>query len=63
MGKEQISQDCSVLGASKGEKRNILIEIMSCWDLLVGDYKSSDPYVKVKLGTKHVHKTKYIPET
>lgn len=50
-------------GPRPGEGLELLVEIVSCWDLLAGDFKSSDPYVKVKLGGTYVHETKYISET
>jgi Ca2+-dependent lipid-binding protein len=40
---------------------SLLIEIVSCQNLIQADVDGgSDPYVKVKLGDKDVHKTKYI---
>ena len=33
---------------------------MSCWGLPVADAKSTDPYVKVKLGERDVHETKPV---
>jgi hypothetical protein len=40
----------------------ILVEILSCRDLIVSDKRSgsSDPYVKAKLGTKDLHQTKCV---
>lgn len=40
-----------------------LIEVVSAWDIPVGDLFSSDPYVVCMLGGKKIHKTKYIPKT
>lgn len=45
------------------ESITFLIELVSAWDLPVGDMSSSDPYVKVSFDGKEVHKTKYIPKT
>jgi len=42
---------------------SLRIDIVSCKNLLVGDITSSDPYVKVKLGEKVIHRTKYIFKT
>ena len=39
------------------------IRIVSCRNLLKGDRNSSDPYVKIMLGTKELHRTKYILKT
>ena len=39
---------------------SLLIEIVSCWGLPVADAKSTDAYVKVKLGGRDVHETKPI---
>ena len=42
----------------------LLIEIISCRDLLVADKSGeSDPYVKIKLGRMDLHRTKHIPKT
>lgn len=43
----------------------LLVEIVSCSNLIIRDKraKSSDPYVKVKLGTKDLHQTKSILKT
>ena len=42
---------------------SLLIEIVSCEDLIKADRNTSDPYVKVMMGEKEVHKTKNIPNT
>jgi Ca2+-dependent lipid-binding protein len=39
---------------------SLLVEIVSCQNLIIADINSSDPYVKVKMGDKDVHTTKYI---
>lgn len=41
----------------------ILIEIVAGRNLMIGDKTSSDPYVKVMLGDKEVHKTNHIVKT
>jgi hypothetical protein len=44
--------------------KELLIEIVSCRDILAADKSStSDPYVKIKLGGKDVHKTSHIEKT
>lgn len=46
------------------DELSLSIEILSCRDLLISDRnKSSDPYVKVTLGDKDLHKTKHILKT
>ena len=45
------------------EKITLLIEIVSGWDLPIGDFVSSDPYVVCTLGRKEVHRTKPILST
>lgn len=42
---------------------NLLVEIVSGWDLLASDYLGSDPYVKVYLGKQTVHRTKHLTRT
>mmetsp|Transcript_12825 Transcript_12825/g.19882 ORF Transcript_12825/g.19882 Transcript_12825/m.19882 type:complete len:872 (-) Transcript_12825:391-3006(-) len=44
-------------------KTNILIEILSCWNLLKGDLRTSDPYVKIKMGSEDLHETKHMVKT
>lgn len=55
------------LGASfslpKFEKIDLLFEIVSAYDLPVGDYSSSDPYVSAFLGHQEIHRTEYRPKT
>eukprot|EP00980_Cylindrotheca_fusiformis_P028587 scaffold22613_cov126-Cylindrotheca_fusiformis.AAC.7 len=44
--------------------KEILIEILSCKSLLPSDKGgTSDPYVKIKIGGKEVHKTSHIDKT
>jgi len=52
-------------GMAPGSKRiQLVVEIMSCRDLLIGDKNGwSDPYVKVKMGKKDLHRTDYITKT
>lgn len=45
------------------EKGTLLVEIVSGWDLPIGDLTTSDPYVECMLGRKEVHKTKHISST
>ena len=45
------------------EEVKLIVEIVAARDLIIGDLYSSDPYVKVCLGTKEIHKTKHISKT
>lgn len=47
----------------KFEKLDLLFEIVSAYDLPVGDYTSSDPYVSVFLGHQEVHRTSHRSRT
>jgi hypothetical protein len=40
-----------------------LIEIVSAWDLPIGDFTSSDPFVVCMLGRRELHRTKHISNT
>ena len=42
---------------------DLTIRIVSCRKLLKGDWDSSDPYVKIMLGKKELHRTKYLLKT
>jgi len=42
---------------------SLLLEIVSCRDLMIADRTTSDPYVKVELGDKDLHKTKHLLKT
>ena len=46
-----------------GEKINLLVEIVSAWDIPIGDFTTSDPYVLCLIGRKEVHKTEVIQNT
>lgn len=46
-----------------GEKITYLIEVVSAWNILAGDFMSSDPYVIVTWHGKEIHRTKYISKT
>jgi hypothetical protein len=46
-----------------GEKVTFLIEIVSAWDILAGDFCSSDPYVLCMFNHKEIHRTKFVPKT
>lgn len=50
----------NLYASSKGLATSILVEVVACRDLLVADKNtnSSDPYCKVYLGKKEIHKTK-----
>jgi hypothetical protein len=43
-----------------GESITFLIEIVSGWNLPLGDFTSSDPYIKCYFNGKTIHKTNYI---
>lgn len=45
------------------EKISLLFEIVSGWDLPIGDMTTSDPYVVCMLGRREVHRTKHISGT
>ena len=45
------------------EQLSLLVEVVSCRDLLIGDRTASDPYVKIILGDKDLHKTKHLIQT
>jgi hypothetical protein len=46
------------------DEKILLVEILSCRDLLAADKDgSSDPYVKAKMGSKDLHKTDYVNKT
>jgi hypothetical protein len=47
----------------KQEEGTWLIEIVSGFDLPIGDFKTSDPYVICMLGQQEVHRTKHISGT
>jgi len=47
----------------KFEKIDLLFEIVSAYDLPVGDYLSSDPYVSAFLGHQEIHRTEYRQKT
>lgn len=45
------------------ENIKILVEIVAAYDLPVGDLKSSDPYVLVRMGSREIHRTKHLSKT
>jgi hypothetical protein len=45
------------------ETITLLFEIVSAYDLPIGDYTSSDPYVVAMMGHQVVHRTKHMPGT
>lgn len=47
----------------QSEQLTLLVEIVSAWNLLAGDFSSSDPYVRCTLNGVEKHRTKYIPKT
>lgn len=61
---EMFSKDKSLAIDENEDEVSMFIQIVSCRGLLVADKTgTSDPYVKVKLGKKDVHETKYIEKT
>ena len=59
-----VSINDNKMGEEKGQLC-LFIEILAGKDLLIRDKraKSSDPYVKVKLGGKDIHQTKVVAKT
>jgi hypothetical protein len=51
------------LKLKSNETVTFLIEIVSAWDILAGDFFTSDPYVVCLFGGKELHRTKYISKT
>jgi hypothetical protein len=47
----------------KFEKITLLFEIVSGYDLPIGDFTSSDPYVIAMLGFQEVHRTSHLEKT
>jgi hypothetical protein len=45
------------------ETITLLVEIVSAWDIPVGDFSTSDPYVVALLGRKEVHRTQVLDNT
>lgn len=45
------------------ERLSLLFEIVSGWDLPIGDMTTSDPYIVCILGHREVHRTKHISST
>ena len=45
------------------ETLHLNFKVVSCRNLLKGDYSSSDPYVKFMLGKKELHRTKNLLKT
>jgi hypothetical protein len=45
------------------ETVTLLVEIVSGWNLPIGDYTCSDPYVIAMMGRQQVHRTKHVPRT
>lgn len=47
----------------RGEKLELLIEIVSGWSLPIADLSSSDPFVICTMNGKEVHRTKFISKS
>jgi hypothetical protein len=47
----------------KFEKITFLFEIVSGYDLPIGDFTSSDPFVIAMLGHQEVHRTQHLEKT
>ena len=45
------------------ERITLLVEIVSGWNLPVGDLTTSDPFVVCLLGRREIHRTKHISKT
>ena len=45
------------------EKVSLLFEVVSGWNLPIGDLKTSDPFVVCMFGRREVHRTKHISST
>jgi hypothetical protein len=45
------------------ETVTLLVEIVSGWNLPIGDFTSSDPYVIAMMGRQEIHRTKHIRNT
>jgi hypothetical protein len=45
------------------ETVTLLIEFVSGWQLPIGDFATSDPYVIAMMGHQEIHRTKHIPRT
>jgi len=48
---------------NKFEKINLLFEIVSGYDLPIGDFNSSDPFVVALMGNEEVHRTMHVSKT
>lgn len=55
------SRDISI--GDKSQKIQLLVEVVSCFNLPIADLNSTDPYLTVFFGTKEVHRTKAISNT
>jgi hypothetical protein len=47
----------------KHENLSLLIEVVSAYDLPIGDFSSSDPFVIAMVGHEEVHRTKHVSNT
>ena len=67
--KEEARRQARLQVALGGTKINVedkitfLLEIVSAWDIPIGDLVSSDPYVQVMFNGVEIHKTKHISKT
>eukprot|EP00547_Thalassionema_nitzschioides_P004044 CAMPEP_0194208036 /NCGR_PEP_ID=MMETSP0156-20130528/6606_1 /TAXON_ID=33649 /ORGANISM="Thalassionema nitzschioides, Strain L26-B" /LENGTH=402 /DNA_ID=CAMNT_0038934921 /DNA_START=77 /DNA_END=1285 /DNA_ORIENTATION=- len=62
--RQQKQQKVDSAMPSMGEELSLLIDVVSCRDLLIADkFGKSDPYVMIFLGDKKLHQTKYIKQT
>ena len=59
----QTALDHAKIVLPKFETITLLIEIVSGYDIPIGDYTSSDPYVVVLMGHQEIHRTKVLPKT
>jgi hypothetical protein len=67
--RESKRQDAKLKGSlgniqlTRGEKLDLLIEIVSGWNLPIADLSSSDPFVICSINGSEVHRTKYVPKS
>lgn len=57
------NKDGGDIKVQQNEKLELLIEIVSGWNLPIADITSSDPLVACYFNGEEVHKTNYIPKT
>lgn len=56
----------AVLGSARPDitdQLTFLVEIVSAWDIPIGDIVSTDPYVVCMMGKEKIHRTKFLSKT